>query len=44
MKKKIADKIIKELIQNYENEKMIQNGGYIKKIKAKEIIGGLKNV
>lgn len=42
------EKIIRELfedaIDEYENEKMIENGGVVKRTTSSEFLGGLKNV
>lgn len=43
MYKKIVDKMFKEIVYDYENEKMIQNGGVLRKTTANEFLGGLKN-
>ena len=39
-----VDKIFNEIVQDYENEKMIQEGGVLKRTTAYEFLGGLKNV
>ena len=41
---KIVDKMFNEIVKDYENEKMIQNGGYTNKTTAQEFLGGKKNV
>lgn len=37
---KIINEMFQDIIEDYENEKMIQNKGYIKKTTAQEILGG----
>lgn len=41
---KYVDKVFSEIVKDYENEKMIQDGGCLKKTTANEFLGGLKNV
>ena len=40
--KKMVDKMFNEIKKDYENKKMIQNGGIIKKTTVDEFLGGLK--
>lgn len=42
--KNFVEQIFQEIVYEYENEKMIKNGGFIKKTTALEILGGTKNV
>ena len=42
--KNFTNKMFKEIVQEYENEKMIQEGGCLKKTTAYEFLGGIKNV
>lgn len=42
--KKLSKQIFKEIVKDYENEKMIQNKGYLQKTTAQEILGGKDNV
>lgn len=42
--KNLVDEMFNEIKQNYENEKMIQEGGFIKKTTARDFLGGLNNV
>lgn len=39
-----ADEIIEEIIKEYENEKMIENGGFVQRTTTAEFLGGLKHV
>lgn len=36
--------MFEEIVKEYENEKMIKNGGLIQKTTAYEILGGVDNV
>lgn len=42
--KQIAQQMFEDIKKDYENEKMIQYGGYIQKTTAQEFLGGKKNV
>lgn len=42
--KKYTEEIFQEIVRDYENEKMIQNKGILKKTTAYKILGGKKNV
>lgn len=41
---KYVEKLFKEMVYEYENKKMIQDKGIIKKTTASEFLGGLDNV
>lgn len=43
-KKNFLDEIFEELVEEYETEKMLRNGGFVKRLTASEFLGGLKNV
>ena len=40
----IVKKMFKEIVNEYEKEKMIQNGGFVQRTTVSEFLGGLKNV
>ena len=42
--KKIVEELFGEIVEDYENEKMIRNGGLVKKTTASEFVGGRDNV
>lgn len=36
--KQIAEKLFKEIVQDYENEKMIKNGGFVQRTTSSEFL------
>lgn len=42
--KSLVNEMFKEIVEDYENEKMIQCGGCVKRTTAQEFLGGLDNV
>lgn len=42
--KNLVDEMFDEIVKEYENDKMIENGGFLKRTTAHEFLGGVKNV
>lgn len=41
---KLAKQMFNEIVKDYENEKMIENRGYVQRTTSAQFLGGIKNV